>query len=149
MTDRFAQWRAPAHWQAVDCISDLHLQAGEAATFDAWCAWLARRKACQPYTAKKVAPAKAKTRASPGRSPKACAMPQTPAVISKASASAQNTTTAPTCSRRRPWRSTNAFCAPMATMRPRLKARPWAKTGQTGEAVTNRFMGHQLATNLT
>ena len=42
MTDRFAQWRAPAHWQAVDCISDLHLQAGEPATFDAWCAWLAR-----------------------------------------------------------------------------------------------------------
>ncbi len=42
MTDRFAQWRAPAHWQAVDCISDMHLQAGEPATFDAWRAWLAR-----------------------------------------------------------------------------------------------------------
>lgn len=42
MTDRFAQWRAPAHWQAVDCISDLHLQAGEPATFDAWRAWLSR-----------------------------------------------------------------------------------------------------------
>jgi UDP-2,3-diacylglucosamine hydrolase len=42
MTDRFAQWRAPAHWQAVDCISDLHLQAGDPATFDAWRAWLAR-----------------------------------------------------------------------------------------------------------
>lgn len=42
MTDRFAQWRAPAHWQAVDCISDLHLQAGEPATFEAWCHWLAR-----------------------------------------------------------------------------------------------------------
>lgn len=42
MTDRFAQWRAPAHWQAVDCISDLHLQAGEPATFEAWRTWLAR-----------------------------------------------------------------------------------------------------------
>ena len=42
MSDRFAQWRAPAHWQAVDCISDLHLQAGDPATFDAWCRWLAR-----------------------------------------------------------------------------------------------------------
>ncbi len=42
MTDRFAQWRAPAHWQAVDCISDLHLQAGEPATFEAWRAWLSR-----------------------------------------------------------------------------------------------------------
>lgn len=42
MTDRFAQWRAPAHWQAVDCISDLHLQAGEPATFEAWRRWLQR-----------------------------------------------------------------------------------------------------------
>ena len=42
MTDRFAQWRAPAHWQAVDCISDLHLQAGEPATFEAWRRWLER-----------------------------------------------------------------------------------------------------------
>lgn len=42
MTDRFAQWRAPAHWQAVDFISDLHLQAGDPATFEAWCHWLAR-----------------------------------------------------------------------------------------------------------
>jgi len=42
MTDRFAQWRAPAHWQAVDCISDLHLQAGERTTFEAWRQWLAR-----------------------------------------------------------------------------------------------------------
>lgn len=42
MTDRPAQWRAPAHWQAVDCISDLHLQASEPATFDLLCRWLAR-----------------------------------------------------------------------------------------------------------
>ena len=42
MTDRFAQWRAPAHWQAVDCISDLHLQVGEPATHEAWRQWLAR-----------------------------------------------------------------------------------------------------------
>ena len=27
--DRFAELRAPAHWQAVDFISDLHLQPGE------------------------------------------------------------------------------------------------------------------------
>jgi UDP-2,3-diacylglucosamine hydrolase len=42
MIDRLHQWRAPAHWQAVDCISDLHLQAGEPATFEAWRHWLAR-----------------------------------------------------------------------------------------------------------
>lgn len=30
--DRFALWRAPAQWQAVDFISDIHLQAGEPAT---------------------------------------------------------------------------------------------------------------------
>lgn len=42
MTDRFVQWRAHAHWQAVDCISDLHLQAGEPTTFEAWRRWLQR-----------------------------------------------------------------------------------------------------------
>lgn len=42
MTDRLAQWRAPAHWRAVDCISDLHLQASETATFDVLCRWLTR-----------------------------------------------------------------------------------------------------------
>lgn len=42
MTDRFAQWRAPAHWQAVDCISDLHLHAGDPLTFETWRAWLTR-----------------------------------------------------------------------------------------------------------
>jgi len=28
--------QAPAHWQQLDFISDLHLQASESATFDAW-----------------------------------------------------------------------------------------------------------------
>lgn len=31
--DRFAEWRAPAHWQAVDFISDLHLHSADRATF--------------------------------------------------------------------------------------------------------------------
>ena len=31
---------APSHWKAVDFISDLHLQAGEALTFQAWCNYL-------------------------------------------------------------------------------------------------------------
>ncbi len=34
--DRFATLRAPAHWQAVDFISDLHLQAAEPATLALW-----------------------------------------------------------------------------------------------------------------
>lgn len=34
--DRFAELRAPAHWQAVDVISDLHLQPGEPDTVRAW-----------------------------------------------------------------------------------------------------------------
>ena len=33
---RIAALHAPAHWRTVDFISDLHLQAGEPATFDAW-----------------------------------------------------------------------------------------------------------------
>jgi UDP-2,3-diacylglucosamine hydrolase len=33
---RFGELAAPAHWRTVDFISDLHLQAAEAATFEAW-----------------------------------------------------------------------------------------------------------------
>ena len=32
----FAEWAAPAHWQAIDFISDLHLARGMPRTFDAW-----------------------------------------------------------------------------------------------------------------
>jgi UDP-2,3-diacylglucosamine hydrolase len=41
-TDRFAELRAPTHWQAVEFISDLHLQFQEPATFEAWRAFLSR-----------------------------------------------------------------------------------------------------------
>jgi len=40
--DRLDQLRAPAHWQAVEFISDLHLQPGEPLTFDVWRAFLQR-----------------------------------------------------------------------------------------------------------
>ena len=40
--DRLVQLRAPAHWQAVELISDLHLQPGEPKTFDVWRAFLQR-----------------------------------------------------------------------------------------------------------
>ena len=40
--DRFAECIAPASWQAVDVISDLHLQAGEPDTFNAWLGYLQR-----------------------------------------------------------------------------------------------------------
>jgi len=42
LPDRFAELRAPAHWQAVDFISDLHLQASEPATFETWRRYLER-----------------------------------------------------------------------------------------------------------
>lgn len=32
----FPEWHAPAHWQAVDFISDLHLQAADLSTFEVW-----------------------------------------------------------------------------------------------------------------
>jgi UDP-2,3-diacylglucosamine hydrolase len=35
-TPPIGQLQAPASWQLVDLISDLHLQAGEKATFEAW-----------------------------------------------------------------------------------------------------------------
>ncbi|MGE0350162.1 UDP-2,3-diacylglucosamine diphosphatase [Hydrogenophaga sp.] len=38
--DRFAECIAPASWQAVDVISDLHLQASEPDTFEAWARYL-------------------------------------------------------------------------------------------------------------
>jgi UDP-2,3-diacylglucosamine hydrolase len=41
----FSQLQAPAHWQAMDLISDLHLQASEPATFAAWRDWMARTDA--------------------------------------------------------------------------------------------------------
>ena len=34
------QLLAAPHWRVVDCISDLHLQTGEPATFDAWAHYL-------------------------------------------------------------------------------------------------------------
>ena len=40
--NRFAQLRAPAHWQAVEFISDLHLQPGEPQTFEVWRTFLQR-----------------------------------------------------------------------------------------------------------
>lgn len=40
--DRLTPWRAPAHWQAVDFISDLHLQPTEPATFERWRAFMQR-----------------------------------------------------------------------------------------------------------
>lgn len=42
LPDRLAQLRAPAHWQAVEFISDLHLQPGEPQTFDVWRSFLHR-----------------------------------------------------------------------------------------------------------
>ena len=40
--DRLPHLRAPAQWQAVDFISDLHLQASEPATFERWRAFMLR-----------------------------------------------------------------------------------------------------------
>ncbi|MBS3997324.1 MAG: UDP-2,3-diacylglucosamine diphosphatase, partial [Hydrogenophaga sp.] len=40
--DRFAELHAPAQWQAVEFISDLHLHAADPTTFKAWRRWLER-----------------------------------------------------------------------------------------------------------
>ena len=40
--DRLDQLRAPAHWRAVEFISDLHLQPSEPLTFDVWRTFLQR-----------------------------------------------------------------------------------------------------------
>jgi UDP-2,3-diacylglucosamine hydrolase len=41
----FQELVAPAGWAALDFISDLHLQAGDAATFDAWRRYMAQTRA--------------------------------------------------------------------------------------------------------
>ena len=46
--DRLTPLRAPAHWQAVDFISDLHLQASEPATYLRWRAFMERPAHEQP-----------------------------------------------------------------------------------------------------
>lgn len=46
--DRFAELRAPAHWKAVEFISDLHLQAEEQGTFEAWHRYLSGPQAERP-----------------------------------------------------------------------------------------------------
>lgn len=44
-THRYAELHAPAHWRVVDFISDLHLQASEPLTVQAWQDYLARTRA--------------------------------------------------------------------------------------------------------
>lgn len=44
-TPRYAELKAPAHWRVVDFISDLHLQASEPLTVQAWQDYLARTRA--------------------------------------------------------------------------------------------------------
>ncbi len=44
-TCAFGTLQAPDHWQAVDLISDLHLQASEPATFEAWRAHMRHTRA--------------------------------------------------------------------------------------------------------
>lgn len=44
-TPRFAELHAPAHWRVVDFISDLHLQASEGATVQAWEHYMAHTQA--------------------------------------------------------------------------------------------------------
>jgi UDP-2,3-diacylglucosamine hydrolase len=44
-TSRYAELQAPAHWRVVDFISDLHLQASEPLTVQAWQDYLTRTRA--------------------------------------------------------------------------------------------------------
>lgn len=44
-TPRFAELQAPAHWRVVDFISDLHLQATEPLTVQAWERYMAHTRA--------------------------------------------------------------------------------------------------------
>lgn len=63
--------------------------------------------------------------------------PRMPPEIRSASESAQVRTTGRTCSRRRPWRRTNTFWAPIATIRDSAVAKP-ARRGMSSTVGTPR-----------
>src|ERR1700691_3355727 len=62
-------------------------------------------------------------------------IPVTPATMSTTSESVHTVTMGPTCARRSPWRSTNAFCAPIATIRERPVSRPAREEFSTVQTV--------------
>jgi hypothetical protein len=68
----------------------------------------------------------------------AAPMPPTPAAMSTASDTAQIAATTNTCSRRMPWRSTNTFCAPMATMSDRPRPKPATSTVRSMPTTLDR-----------
>src|SRR4051795_8956744 len=76
---------------------------------------------------------------------RAAPAPSTPAVISARSDRAHTATTAATCSRRSPCRSTKAFCAPMATISPRPRASPEAAASSARGGSTRATAGSSAA----
>ena len=69
--------------------------------------------------------------------------PETPTMMRAKSLTAQIAATANTCSRRMPCRSTNTFCAPMATMSERPRPRPASAEGEV-HGSTLRGSGHSV-----
>ena len=97
----------------------------------------ARRAAQDAVAEQEDAPPRGTTGGQPRRPRTTTApAPSTPAAISTRSESVQTATTAATCSSRSPCRSTKAFCAPMATISPRPRARP----GERRDAAAGRHV---------
>ena len=97
---------------------------------------MARRAASAPYVTRNAAPTQRTTSTSQGSRSNTIPAPAMPSAISTRSESAQIATTASTCSRRRPCRSTNAFWAPIAMMSDRPRKKPeTALAVQTAEVT--------------
>ena len=77
-----------------------------------------------PYQVRNATPSHRTTSSAAGARSTILPMPATPATIRTTSATAQIATTMPTCWRARPCRSTNAFCAPIATISDRPVTSP-------------------------
>ena len=110
--------------RSLDDLTHLVVKPGPPAVTSSWPGRSARAPACNAYASKNAAPAQRIHCPHSGRASNTPPMPHTPACSSTASDKAHSATTGNTCSRRKPWRSTNAFCAPMAMMSMAVELKP-------------------------
>src|SRR5260221_653238 len=98
----------------------------------------ARRAAFVPYQPRKTAPPHVISVRNQAWSRTTAPRPKTPAEIRARSASEQNAADKKTCWRLRPWRSTNAFWAPMAMMSDAPRPKPSRRAKRKGTWLCDR-----------
>jgi len=84
----------------------------------------ARQAARSPYSSRNAAPPRRHASSQRGEAAISAPSPNTPSAVSTQSDTVQNATTGATCERASPWRSTSAFCVPIATISPPMVSSP-------------------------